>query len=268
MKKKIIALAVVVAMLAIGTLSSTLAYFIDDEFNKNVMTVGNVDIVQDEDFEDDIVFQPGETVKKEVTVTNVGQGDAYVRTLIAMEDTFDIGARVMLHTFCSCADGTNCAAWNQPDNGSDWLQIMVADQDGKWVEDDGSTWTIYTVGIFDYAAAGLENAILPAGESVQSLAALTFKVDTDVKDYSDNDFYARSGDKYDVLVLSQAVQTGTFASANEAFEAAYGLGEIDYDDDAIVAEWFADYLGVEVRVFDYSNYTGVEFPTWDDQVAA
>lgn len=257
MKKKIIALAVVVAMLAIGTLSSTLAYFIDDEFNKNVMTVGNVDIKQDEIFDDTTVIQPGENVEKEVTVTNMGQGDAYIRTLIAMEDTFDIGGDVLVYVNCSCTE-TTCQAWNQPDVNEDWLQIMVADDDGKWVEADGSTWTIYTVGYFDYDYAGLEDSILPAGESVKSLDSITLKAETG------NDFYARSGDKYDILVLTQAVQTGTFATAEEAFEATYGVGEITYDVDEEVAAWFAEYLGVEVKPFDYSMYDGVEFPVWED----
>lgn len=260
MKKKIIALAVVVAMLAIGAISSTLAYFSDSEFNKNVMTVGNVDITQDEVFEDNINIQPGQEVEKEVTVNNIGQGDAYIRTFIAMEDTYDIAAnvRVLFNSVPNC-NGNPCTAWDQPSGNNDWLQIKVADEDGKWVEADGSTWTIYTIGLFDYAHEGLVDSVLPAGQSVENLQAIELKAGTG------NDFYARSGEKYDVLVLTQAVQTGTFATAADAFEATFGDGDITFEDDATVAAYFEEYLGVDVEVFNYSDYPAEsEWPVWQD----
>lgn len=48
MKKKIISLALVIALLAIAIAGGTMAYFTDTDNAKNVMTVGNVAIVQDE----------------------------------------------------------------------------------------------------------------------------------------------------------------------------------------------------------------------------
>ena len=48
MKKKILALVLCVAMLAIALVGGTLAYFTDTDAAQNVMAVGNVAIVQDE----------------------------------------------------------------------------------------------------------------------------------------------------------------------------------------------------------------------------
>lgn len=255
MKKKIIAIAVVVAMFAIGAIGSTLAYFVDDEYNANVMTVGNVDIRQDEIFDEDTVLQPGDEVTKQVTVTNKGQGDAYIRTLIAFEDTWDIGSNVQWFANCYCADETTCKAINQPDNGTDdWLQFKVTAPDG--------TWTVYTVGIYDYDYAGtLTNSILPAGESVTSLTAIKLKEGTE------NDFHDKAGDTYEVLVLTQAVQTHNFATAEEAFEAEFDIGTITYEDDDVVASWFAEQFPADyvVEGFDWTSYNWDEEPTWTDE---
>ncbi len=255
MKKKIFALAVVVAMLAIAVVSATMAYFTDDEFNKNVVTVGDIDIRQDEIFDDSTILYPDVEVEKEVTVTNVGDGDAYIRTIIAVEDTYDIGADVKLNFHCNCPDGNNCASWNQPDNGvDDWCQIKV-------IDNATGEFSIFTVGAFDYAEAGLENAILPAGESVKSLGS--FIVDKD----ADNEFAARAGEQYEILVLTQAVQVGSFDTAEDAFAATFdGVDVLDYDDDAIVAEWFQEYLGdgYTVEAFNYTDYDWSQAPTADD----
>ena len=255
MKKKLFALAVVVAMLALAVASATMAYFTDDEFNKNVVTVGDVDIRQDEVFDDTVIPQPGVEVEKEVTVTNVGDGDAYIRTIIAVEDTYDMGADITFKFICNCPDGNNCASWNQPDNGvDDWCQIKVTDK-------ATGEWSVYTVGAFDYSEAGLADSILPAGESVKSLDSFMIKAD------AGNDFAAKAGETLEILVLTQAVQTGTFETAEDAFAATFdGVDVLDYDDDAIVAEWFQEYLGdgYTVEAFNYVDYDWTQAPTGAD----
>lgn len=239
---------------AIGSAHSFVS---ENEFNA-VMTVGNIDIEQSVVFDNKAELLPGESVTKEVTVTNKGKNSAYIRTLIAIEDTFDVGGDIRVFYNCNCTDGDNCQAWIQPDENNDWLQILVADEDGKWVEVDGSTWTVYTVGYFNYEAAGLENSILLPGESVKSLNRIALRVDVS------NDFYVRAGEKYDIHVFTQAVQADGFTTAEEAFEAAYDVGKITHDIDEEVAQWFAELLDVEVRVFDYSMYENVDFPIWED----
>ena len=125
MKKKILSMCLVVALLAIAIVGGTLAYFTDTDSDKNVFTTGNISIDQfemmrDEDgklvaFEDDNLLMPavgdpkfdGEQVSyteagapgwnemwakhmnaedKFVFVKNDGSEAAYYRTIIAIED--------------------------------------------------------------------------------------------------------------------------------------------------------------------------------------
>ena len=255
MKKKIFALAVVVAMLALAVASATMAYFTDDEFNRNVVTVGDVDIRQDEVFDDTVIPQPGEEVEKEVTVTNVGDGDAYIRTLIAFEDTWDSASNLKLNFNCNCPDGNNCQAWQLPNNGvDDACQFKVTDN-------ATGEWTVFTVGYFDYTVAGLADSILPAGESVKSLDNFMIKAD------AGNDFAAKVGETLEILVLTQAVQTGTFETAEDAFAATFdGVDVLGYEDDVIVAGWFQEYLGDGYTVVPFytADYDWSQEPTADD----
>ncbi len=224
--------------------------FWNTDFTSDVLQVGNVDIEQTEVFDNSASIMPGIEVKKEITVTNIGESDAYIRTIIAVEDTYDMGADLKLHFNCSCADGESCNAWNQPDNGvDDWLQIQVTDK-------TTGQWTVYTIGIFDYAVAGLENAILPAGESVKSLGSFMIKAD------ADNDFALKAGESIEIYTLTQAVQTSGFRTAEDAFAATFDIGTIGYEDDAIIAEWFGEYLGdgYTVEAFNYTDYDWSQAP--------
>lgn len=81
-KRKIMALALTLSMVAILAIGGTLAYFTDTDSKTNTFTVGNVDIELNEDFVDDSLLMPGtktqNNVKKSVTVKNVGASDAYM----------------------------------------------------------------------------------------------------------------------------------------------------------------------------------------------
>ncbi len=90
MKRKILAIGVVVAMLAIAVVSGTLAYFTDTENVTNTFTVGNVDIELTEwqnsesglvAFENNKQLMPGAAQDKFVKVENIGSNDAYVRVV-------------------------------------------------------------------------------------------------------------------------------------------------------------------------------------------
>jgi predicted ribosomally synthesized peptide with SipW-like signal peptide len=95
MKKKILALALVVAMLAVAIVSASLAYFTDEDYATNTFTVGEVDIDLEEDFgNDDNIddtdtdkenFYPGVAVNKDVWVVNTSEtgNSAYVRVHVA-----------------------------------------------------------------------------------------------------------------------------------------------------------------------------------------
>ncbi len=92
MKKKITALCLCVALLAIAVVGASLAYFTDTDNAKNTFTVGNVkiDLIEQEktdkglkDFTQDKTLVPGKSndgnaVSKIVTVENTGKNDAWV----------------------------------------------------------------------------------------------------------------------------------------------------------------------------------------------
>lgn len=85
MKKKIIALCLVIALAATAVIGGTLAYFTDDEEATNTFTVGNVDITLTEPnwegtgSQDAPEVYPGEPLAKDPTVTNSGANPCFVR---------------------------------------------------------------------------------------------------------------------------------------------------------------------------------------------
>ena len=83
MKKKIIALCLIVALAATAVIGGTLAYFTDTDEAVNTFTMGNVQIALQEVFdENNAVLRPGtqkeNAIQKEVTIKNTGSEDAYV----------------------------------------------------------------------------------------------------------------------------------------------------------------------------------------------
>lgn len=83
MKKKIIALCLIVALAATAVIGGTLAYFTDTDEATNTFTMGNVKIALQEKFDkDNAVLRPGtqkqNAIQKEVTIKNTGSEDAYV----------------------------------------------------------------------------------------------------------------------------------------------------------------------------------------------
>ena len=114
MKKKIVALCLVLALALTAIGGATLAYFTDAEQKTNVMTIGNVDItmheiqkIKDTDGDgepdlkeefknEDFVLYPisndqgVKIVNKQVDVQNTSPSgdDVYIRTIVAIEDWF------------------------------------------------------------------------------------------------------------------------------------------------------------------------------------
>ncbi len=91
MKKKITAIFLCVALVAIAIVGASLAYFTDTDNAKNTFTVGNVkiDLIEQQKGENGLeTFEPGKTllpgtsdknaVSKIVTVENTGANDAWV----------------------------------------------------------------------------------------------------------------------------------------------------------------------------------------------
>jgi len=66
--------------------SGTLAYLTDRDSRSNVLTLGNVDIRLDEEFNQGSTLLPGIDVTKTPTVENIGKNDAWVWITVAVPD--------------------------------------------------------------------------------------------------------------------------------------------------------------------------------------
>ena len=96
MKKKILAIFLCVALVAIAVVGASLAYFTDTKTATNTFTMGNVKITLDEaniaDPDGDRVttntyaIYPGAVVDKDPIVHNVGKNNAYIRAVVTIEN--------------------------------------------------------------------------------------------------------------------------------------------------------------------------------------
>ena len=96
MKKKILALCLILALAVTAIGGATLAYFTDTDDAKNEFTVGNVDIDLTEpnwdkegggEDEGEEVY-PGEALAKDPTVENIGENPCFVRVSVSNLDQF------------------------------------------------------------------------------------------------------------------------------------------------------------------------------------
>ena len=82
MKKKIVALCLIIALLAIALIGGTMAYFTDTKAQDNVFTVGNVKIQLTEPNwveADGTDTYPGQVLPKDPTVENIGRNPCFLR---------------------------------------------------------------------------------------------------------------------------------------------------------------------------------------------
>lgn len=247
MKKKIVAACMVVALASVAVAGGTLAYFTGEDSAINTMAIGDVSIVQNEQqfdangglepFEDGKKFYPmvdnredGDPVKvdgyfnenmanvidKIVTVTNTGSEPAYVRTIVAFETvrSYEEGSSTDFVDLHNEYFGVN----------SDLTYLNEYITLGE---------TTYVLAVKTYDAA------LPSGETTEPSLRQLFLAPT-----ADNEATEWFGNEYDILVLSQGVQTAGFVdkndngtAADEALNAAFG--EVNA---ANAQAWFAAIL--------------------------
>ena len=248
--KKTTLLMVVCMLLALTLgIGGTMAYLQDTDEDVNVMTLGNVYIVQNEqeydtagnlvEFTQDKPLYPyvgtlgwknteaedgayrqftmNNVVDKYVTVTNTGKSDAYVRTFIALEmgeytaEEFDmIGVSI------------------NAENGSEFKFP------GTWVW--GEDFVIEIDGHNYYVlVAEHQDALAPGETTIPSLNQIYLMNTAGNEEVEKLD--GNGNGKYDVLVLSQAVQTMGFENAAEALAAAFPYGE---NKPVTVAGWFGE----------------------------
>lgn len=119
MKKKILALCLIVALAVTAVTGATLAYFTDNDEAENVFTVGNVDIdltepKWDEEGEKEAEdAYPGEALAKDPTVENIGKNPCFVRIHITGLDQFteQFGADAMIKVRTDYVDGKLGENW-------------------------------------------------------------------------------------------------------------------------------------------------------------
>ena len=265
MKKKIVAMCATCAIAALAV-GGTLAYFTDTDSAKNTFTVGDVSIVQYETNENGAEFVDGQElfpytgegsletndygnvmdpaqnwISKIVTVKNDGSEDAYVRTLIAFQNLED-GTIAADPAIGDLAWRTQHGLWY------DLKQYTASvyfpkNADGSYITYTNGDKT-YIVGEYLYKMTvdgGKYDSLLKAGETTHpSLKSVALEY------YVDNEEAAKYAG-YEILVVSQAVQTEGFADANgngivadDALNTAFG--DLATADQAKLAEWFANVL--------------------------
>ena len=166
------------------------------------------------------VFAGKNAQDKFVTVENTGKTDAYVRTLVAIENGTGDASLIGIGSRCvPAADAdTNTAPW-------------VSNYIGK-ITVDGNTY-----GLYEYVYRGASdvnrhvNGILPAGDTTYpSLCQVYLKHNATNEDMVKID--GNGNGTLDILVISQAVQTAGFADAQTALDTAFGKASEK------AAEWF------------------------------
>ncbi len=201
MKKKITALCLAVAMLAVAVIGGTLAYFTDTDEAKNVFTVGSVKIEIEEPNWDpneqskkmeNIV--PGISYEKDPQVKNTGKNDAYVRMTVCFQNGVSIGG--------TAGESLTDLFKNL---SSDWTFVSDGLSIGGAGHINGHTNCWYAT--FNY------NKILKAGETTAPLFTAVKIPST----WTQEQFESFIGNEFEVVVSAEAIQADGFDTAVEAF---------------------------------------------------
>lgn len=162
---------------------------------------------------------------KFVFVKNTGKSDAYVRTLVALEQG-SIEADRFQNVIMTNAN----AATSENNYKAHWSKITGATN----VEINGNK---YVVLVFTYLGASSkqgtseEGVLKPGTISYPSLLQIYMKPEATNDDVEDID--GNGNGKYDILVLSQAVQTKGFENSTSALNTAFG--EVNEEN---LVKWF------------------------------
>lgn len=139
MKKKIIAVCLIVALAATAVVGGTLAWFTDAEVANNTFTVGNVDITLTEPgwtstgSQDAPEVYAGEALAKDPTVENTGKNPCFVR--IKVEGLEQFGTKGNITYLTNYVEGALGAGWEKHTDGYFyWTKPLVV----KGTE--GETW--------------------------------------------------------------------------------------------------------------------------------
>lgn len=244
MKKKVLAITLVVAVLAILA-GSTFAYFTDSEDRTNTFTVGNVKIdlyesmihrgadsylangtegylpdgytngaptddqiiAADEIYEDYLAAQellPGVAVNKMPFVKNTGKSDAFVRIRVLVPTALNLST---LNSSVICTTALESGEFSRPEG------VGMYDVDSTTTI-DGVKFDVYTF---------IRNEALVSGQMTNWNVWNTIEMDKDVTMDDYNALVAAGAitenGNFNVIIQADAIQAATFGSAVEAFAA-------------------------------------------------
>lgn len=226
MKKKIVTCSLVVALLVIGVIGASLAYFTDTDSKDNVFTTGNVDISLKENFEQNSKLLPAtgsaqagtlkNGVTKEIQITNnTGSEDAYVRVHIAIPNILDNGDP-------SFDAGKNVLHFNYPEDSIgegkwDWSKTTGTPFEEDWNYYETTIDNIkYNVYVVTYGTA------LKAGETTAEKAMHQVYLDSKVTSADVEKINDALKDGIKIKVVAEGTQAAGFDNAYEALNAAFG----------------------------------------------
>ena len=219
MKKKITAICLCVALVAIAVVGATLAYFTDTKTATNTFTMGDVKIKLDEanvnDPEGDRVTSneynvyPGAVVTKDPIVHNTGKNGAYIRAIVTVENGMNWLGLYNDNVWTAPQE----AAFNALINntlGEDWELVDIAyDMSGP----DHPT--------SDFVATLKYTKVLDAGADTPAMfSQIAFPAKMTENDVTTR--IAQNGN-FGINVVAQAMQAdgfGTWEAAFAAFDAA------------------------------------------------
>ena len=232
MKKKILAICLVICMAVVAVAGASLAYFTDTDRKTNVFTSGKVDITLNENFIQGSQLIPGASVTKDVTVTlEAGSIPTYVWYTYSVPVALDNGILHVNHA------GRN---WlGHQNNQSYWEagQTAATPENKCWIVDyqleegvmvNGVSCNVYTV---------LYNGVLSAGESTTVGMSKVF-IDPAVDYNNALGVYTVGGspigfdlNDVEIVVTAYGIQAATFANVYDAYEAYHTQGAAEYSID-------------------------------------
>lgn len=225
-KKKILTLALVIALLAIAVVGGSLAWFTAEDEATNVFTVGSIDIEQNEDFVQNsqlLPVVPNDTetpsddknyVKKVVTVTNTGKNDAYIRTWIAIPKALE--GYLILDTDETQGWGKQIMSPYPMIDGMEYICYCYVYTN---VLEVGETTPVLLNGVYLDAATDVQKN--PATGNMEFCKRNT---ETGEFEFTGVAVEDAEGTTYNVnvLVATQAVQADGFKDAQQALNASFG----------------------------------------------
>ncbi len=197
MKKKITALCLCIAMVAIAIVGASLAYFTDTKTAANTFTLGNVKIALDEAdinggesrvTSNSYTVMPGAECPKDPIVHNTGDNSAYIRGKVTVADWTAELAKY----------------FDYQGELKDSLTLLVKSLNTGWTVESASADANGNVTfVLKYADVLAKGASTPAMFN-------TVTIPTAIK----------NGDSFgDITVVAEAIQSDSFSSWDKAFEA-------------------------------------------------